>query len=132
MSRLQERIENFNRAYKLFAMARNEFVKNKSNDINKLALIQSFEIVVELGWKVTKDFLNQKGVEVFTPRDSIKEAFAANILPTAQIWIDMINDRNTSSHEYNMDKADVILDKISSAYYDELTRYKEQLGFMNE
>ena len=48
MSRLQERIENFNRAYNLFAMARNEYINNRTNDMNKLALIQGFEIVTEL------------------------------------------------------------------------------------
>ena len=63
---------------------------------------------------------------------AIKEAFAINFLPTAQIWIDMVKDRNTSSHEYNMDKVDLMLEKISTSYYDEITRYKEQIGFINE
>ena len=132
MSRLEERIENFNRAYNLFVMARNAYVDDRTNDLNKLALTQSFEIVIELGWKTMKDYLNSKGIEVFTPKDVIKEAFAANLLPTAQIWIDMIKDRNASSHEYNMDKVDLILEKISTSYYDEITRYKEQIGFIHE
>ena len=75
MSRLSERIENFNRAYTLFAMARDAYVSNKSNDINKLALVQSFEIITELGWKVIKDYLASKGIDVYTPKDCIKEAF---------------------------------------------------------
>ena len=100
--------------------------------MNKLALIQGFEIITELGWKTMKDYLHLKGIDVFTPKDTIKEAFAINFLPTAQIWIDMVKDRNTSSHEYNMDKVDLMLEKISTSYYDEITRYKEQVGFINE
>ena len=132
MSRLQERIENFNRAYNLFAMARNEYINNRTNDMNKLALIQGFEIITELGWKTMKDYLHLKGIDVFTPKDTIKEAFAINFLPTAQIWIDMVKDRNASSQEYNMDKVALMLEKISTSYYDEITRYKEQVGFINE
>ena len=44
----------------------------------------------------------------------------------------MVKDKNTSSHEYNMDKVDLMLEKISTSYYDEITRYKEQIGFINE
>lgn len=132
MSRLSERIENFNKVYELFAMARNEYVNNKSNNINRLALVQSFEIITELGWKVLKDYLASKGIEVFTPKDCIKEAFTINFLPTAQIWIDMVKDRNSSSHEYDMEKVDLILEKISLEYYDEITRFKEQIGFISE
>ena len=132
MSRLSERIENFNKAYNLFAMARDAYVSNKSNDINKLALVQSFEIITELGWKVLKDYLASKGIDVYTPKDCIKEAFSTNFLPTAQIWIDMIKDRNSSSHEYNIDKVDSIIERISSEYFNEIKRFKEQIGFINE
>ena len=51
---------------------------------------------------------------------AIKEAFAANIIRNRQIWIDMANDRNASSHEYNMEKINVISEKISTDYYEDL------------
>lgn len=127
MTRFDERKENFNRAYYLFELANKGFVENPENEINKLALIQAFEIVFELGWKVLKDYLAEKDIEVFTPRDVIKSAFSANILPTAQIWIDMAKDRNASSHEYNQDKVDLILKNISTVYFDELTRFKKSI-----
>ena len=42
----------------------------------------------------------------------------------------MVKARNATSHEYNMDKIDVILENISSTYYDELCSFKEWLrGF---
>ncbi len=129
MSRLSERIENFNRAYELFVTVVNSYRQQPQNDINKLALTQSFEIVFELGWKVLKDYLKTKGIEVFTPRDVIKESYAAEILPNAQVWIDMAQDRNASSHEYNQDKVDKILERISTFYYNELQNFKESKVF---
>lgn len=132
MSRLSERIENFNNAYNLFDIACKSYIKDNQNEINKLALVQAFEIVFELGWKVLKDYLATKSVDVYTPRDTIKSAFNTNILPSAQIWIDMANDRNASSHEYNQDKVNLILKNISELYSEELKRFKENIGDFNE
>lgn len=131
MSRLQERIENFNKAFSLFVEMRQLYVEDKTSNSNKLALIQSFKIVFELAWKVLKDYLATKGIEVYVPKDVIKSAFNIHILPNGQIWIDMSNDRNSSSHEYNMDKVDKILEKISLEYYEELNRFKEQIKDFN-
>ena len=119
MSRLTERIQNFNKAYKLFDIAQKSYIKNPQDEISKLAIVQAFEMVYELGWKDT-------------PKDTIKSAFGANILPSAQIWIDMAQDRNASSHEYNDDKINVILQKISTVYYEELKRFKDNLGDFDE
>lgn len=125
MSRLSERIENFNNSFLLYKKVQQAYISDKNNDVNRLALIQSFEIVFELGWKVLKDYLNSKDVDVLTPRDTIKAAFSANIIANGQIWIDMARDRNASSHEYNTDKIDKILEKISSIYYDELCNFSD-------
>lgn len=132
MSRLTERIENFNNAFNLYSNMQKNYITDKKNDSNRLALTQSFEIIFELGWKILKDYLYTKDVEVFTPRDAIKSAFQANILPSAQIWIDMAKDRNASSHEYNMDKIDLILERISTVYFEELCRFYGDLKNINE
>lgn len=127
MSRLQERIENFNKAFDLYEQAHNAYCSDKANKIYHLALIQSFEIVFELGWKCLKDYLSEKGINAYTPRDVIKEAFSANILPQAQIWIDMMGDRNLSSHEYNEDSVLLIIEQIGSIYFEELFRFNKWL-----
>lgn len=132
MSRLTERIENFNRAFALFMNMQKNYISDRKNDSNKLALTQSFEITFELGWKILKDYLYTKDIEVFTPRDAVKSAFEANILPSAQIWIDMAKDRNASSHEYNMDKIDLMLERMSTVYFDELFRFQKSLRDFNE
>ena len=132
MSRLEERIENFNKAFNLFDIACKSYLNDPSNEVNKLAIVQAFEIVFELGWKVLKDYLKTKEIEVFTPKDTIKTAFSTNILPSAQIWIDMAKDRNASSHEYNEDKVNIILKNISTIYYKEITDFKNNLGAFDE
>lgn len=132
MSRLMERTENFNKAFMIYEQAVNAYKKNSNDILIHMALVQSFEICFELGWKVIKDYLKEKGIEAYTPKDVIKEAFAANIIPDGQLWIDMTNDRNASSHEYNLEKINIILEKISSNYFEELTRFKKQAENFNE
>lgn len=121
MSRLQERIENFNRAYNIFVEAVKAFDKDKQ--LTHMALIQTFEICYELAWKVLKDYLFLRGISALFPKEVIKEAYNKEIIEDGQIWIDMLNARNLTSHEYNMDKIDGLLIKISTVFNDEFKKF---------
>ena len=130
MSRLTERIENFNKAFNLYKRAIEAF--DKENELTHMALIQSFEVCFELAWKVVKDYLNQEGIEVYLPKQVIKEAFNNEVIKTGQIWIEMLETRNSTSHEYNMEKVNGYLIKICTRYYEELTRFSKQIEEFNE
>lgn len=127
MSRLQERTENFNRAFDLYQNMRNEYISDKSNDTKKLAIVQSFEIVFELAWKVLKDYLYENGIEANYPKMVIKEAFNKKTIANGQVWIDMSETRNSTSHEYNTEKVDIMIEKIAYPYYDELLSFKNKV-----
>jgi nucleotidyltransferase substrate binding protein (TIGR01987 family) len=45
------------------------------SDAERAGLIQFFEMSFELGWKVLKDYLEEEGFTVESPRDAIKQAF---------------------------------------------------------
>ena len=126
-----ERIENFNRAFDLYEEMRNGFVADNSNNAYRLGLTQSFEIICELGWKILKDYLELNETKTESAKDTVRKAFNADIIENGQIWIDMVKDRNSTSHEYNMDKVNLILERVSTTYYDELLRFKEWLGGLN-
>ncbi len=131
MQRLKQRIENYNRAFELYKKMRNEYVSNKLNDAFRLAIAQSFEIVFELAWKVLKDYLNENGIDVNYPKEVIKEAFNKKTLENGQIWIDMLNTRNSTSHEYNQEKVDIMLENIAYCFYDELSSFTEIIKEFN-
>ena len=84
-----------------------------------------FEILFELAWKVLKDYLSEMGIEVNYPKEVIKEAFNKKTIKNGQIWIDMLNTRNSTSHEYNTEKISILLEKIAYSYYDELFSFCE-------
>lgn len=62
--------------------------------------IQRFEFVIEIFWKALKRALEYEGIVVKTPRESLKQAFAAGWLSDETAWLDMLETRNTTSHLY--------------------------------
>lgn len=131
MSRLEERIENFNRAFEIFNNAVKAYNQEKENILMHMALVQAYEVCFELSWKVLKDYLAENGILVYMPKEVIKEAFNKNVIENGQIWIDLLDARNATSHEYKMDKINLILEKISSTYYEELLKFSNWLAGIN-
>ncbi len=111
-----QRFENFEKA----SINLNETIECiKQNGINKIytmALIQTFEIVFELAWKTMKDYLEFNGIITDTPRETIKEAFSKNIISDGQIWIEMMEARNKTSHTYREEYAKSMCDDILNIY----------------
>ncbi len=64
--------------------------------------VQRFEVVVELLWKTLRRALKYEGVRINpdTPRETMKEGFAIGWLHNELIWQDLLDKRNTTSHEY--------------------------------
>ena len=114
-----EKIENIYADFKK-ALGRLKEPLNKDlskGDIIIDGVIQRFEFTFELTWKLAKAMLNYNGIEADSPRPVIKEAFKANIIKDGQSWIDMLEDRNKTSHIYDEDQAFKIYNKIKDNHF---------------
>jgi nucleotidyltransferase substrate binding protein (TIGR01987 family) len=103
--------------YKDFKKALVRMKEALGEDLSKGSIIvdgtiQRFEFTFELAWKLTKAILNYNGIEAETPRVVIKEAFSAKLIGDGQAWIDMLEDRNKTSHIYDEKQALKIYRKI--------------------
>jgi len=100
--RWKQRFQSFDRALILLREAV-ERGPAALNQLEKEGAIQRFEYTLELAWKTAKDFLEESGlvIDPVTPREVIKQAFAAKLLSDGQVWIDMLNHRNLLSHTYD-------------------------------
>ena len=65
------------------------------------ATIQRFEFVIELYWKTLKRLLELEGVSTTTPREALQGAFQAQWIDDETVWLQMLRDRNESSHIYD-------------------------------
>jgi nucleotidyltransferase substrate binding protein (TIGR01987 family) len=85
---------------------------NQEDRVNIDATIRRFYFTFELFWKTMKTFLNKKGVEVYYPKDVLKEAYASHFLEDEAVWRGMIKDRNLTSHTYDEALADEIFNRM--------------------
>lgn len=76
------------------------------------AAIQRFEFVIELFWKVLKKILTYEEIDSTTPRDVMSKAFQFNIIDDEQMWLEMLKDRNVTSHVYKYENAKQVFENI--------------------
>lgn len=122
--RIKELYEDFTNALNRL----NEALKAdvKLTDVVIDGTIQRFEFTFELAWKLAKALLEYNGVDVTMPRLIIKEAYAAKMLSDGDGWIDMLEDRNKTSHIYDEKEALLIYRKIKEKHlplFKEFKRY---------
>jgi len=131
-NRWVQRFDNFSKAENTLSEMLDLYHGDKNNKAYKLAVIQTFEMTVELVWKVLKDYLNFLQYKIISPREAVKQAFAVELIDNGELWIAMIEDRNLTSHTYDETKADEIVQKIDTLYFKELeTFYNDFKGKIN-
>jgi len=102
-------------------------VERAEDDLDKDGVIQRFEFTVELLWKTLKITLSYNGEECRNPRDCVKKAFKSGFLEDDEIVLDMLADRNKSSHIYDEHVADEIFQRIKEVYVEYLGKIPENL-----
>lgn len=80
------------------------------------ATIQRFEFVIELYWKTLKRLLAQQGILTNTPKDTLQKAYTAKWIENETAWLEMLRDRNETSHIYNQNKAKEIYQHIKNNF----------------
>lgn len=124
--RWKQRFENYIKAMRLLRECAPANPKNLS-DKDRLALVQAFEITLELGWKVMKDYLQDSGARVSSiPVQVVREAFNAQIIPDGQVWMDAIEARNLTSHTYNEKTAKKLTGDILSKFLPAFEKLEEK------
>ncbi len=103
-----------------------EAVGQAESSIVRDAVIQRFEFSFELVWKTLKLYLERQGHECGGPRPTLKKAFAEGLIATpeeADVWLQMLEDRNLTSHAYD--------EALATRIYQHVVRdYSQLLGAM--
>ncbi|CAN1506957.1 HI0074, nucleotidyltransferase substrate binding protein, HI0074 family [Flavobacteriaceae bacterium] len=113
--RWKQRFDNFSKTLQLLENA----LKIVNPDITqKAGIIHFFEMSFELSWNMVKDYLEEQGfVDVKSPRAALKKAFEIEIISDGHSWIDLLVDRNLTSHTYDEAKATAVEDLIHHKYF---------------
>jgi nucleotidyltransferase substrate binding protein (TIGR01987 family) len=98
------------------------------SNLEEQGLIQAFEFTHELAWNSLKDFLESRGARnLFGSRDVTREAFKSGLLESGEVWMEMVNSRNLTSHTYNEAVASQIATAIIETYFSEFESFRAKL-----
>lgn len=124
MKKLENKYDNFNKAIKRLNEANVSYKKNSDDDIYQDALIKRFEFTFELAWKTLREFMTDQGysLEILSPKGVFAFAYQEGILSDELLWLDMLESRNLTTHDYGHELSKSIADKISTRYCKELTK----------
>lgn len=105
LNNLQNALQNLERAVQI----------PRDRELVAEGTIQRFEVTIELFWKTLRRVLQHEGSRVQTSRESLREAFRLGWLDDEQVWLDMLDSRNTTSHQY-------LAEELVDANYDDIKK----------
>lgn len=128
----KQRFANFGKALLYLSEAVELERKRSLSNLEKLGVLHAFEFTHELAWNTLKDFLVARGNTdpIYGSRDATRQAFAAGLIEHGEVWMEMILDRNRSSHTYDPQTAEAVYKAATMTYYPEFARLQERLSEM--
>lgn len=123
-----QRFHNYQKAFTQLQQAVELSQQRPLSNLEQQGLIQAFEYTHELAWNTLKDFLESRGTaNLFDSKDTTRAAFAAGLVEQGEVWMQMIQSRNQTTHTYNEETVDQIVTAITEAYVAEFTRLQAKL-----
>ena len=88
------------------------------NDRHRFGIIQAFEFTFEQAWKAIQKRAGTQGVEIGNPKSAFMYAMKNQWLSTneEQSWLQLLKDRNQTSHTYEEILAKEVLERIQNVY----------------
>ena len=127
MEKLKNKFKSYQTALERLREAINIY-KNDNHPVLLDGTIQRFEFTVELAWKLLKEYLeSEKFGEFNSPKAVVKEAFKIGLLEDGEIWLDMLDDRNLTSHTYDEETAKEIYRNIISKYEEQFIKLENKI-----
>ncbi len=114
-NRLKQRFDNFEKALHYLENAMN---LQNPDIFQKAGMIQFFEMCSELSCKLLKDYLEeQRFIDIKSPRVALKKSFEIGLINDGHEWLELLEDRNLTSHTYDEETVTEVEKLIREKYY---------------
>ena len=114
MDKLEIKLNNFRNALERLKESITEEEKSNSTVVRD-GVIQRFEFTTELSWKTAREYLLSLHVmDINSPKTVLKEAYNNNLIDNEEAWLQILTDRNSTSHIYDEDFAKEIFQRINA------------------
>lgn len=100
------------------------------NDMIRDSVIQRFEFTYELTHKTLQELMKYEGVtlENTFPRTIYKKAYANGLIKDEKLWLNLLEDRNKTSHMYSESLANEIAKHIKESYLGAIQLLVEEIS----
>lgn len=124
-----QRFSNYSKALAQLCDAAELANERDLSDLEKQGFVQAFEFTHELAWNVIKDFYENQGESgIQGSRDAVRMAFKRGLIESGQVWMDMIKSRNLTSHTYDEETTEYIVELIRSQYIQEFVKLQDEFN----
>jgi len=108
--RSQLKFETFKKAFQSLEAIYLKPIEADRSNVD--ATIQRFEFTIELAWKWLKDYFLERDIILHYPKEILQEAYRVQLIENENVWLNMLKDRNLTSHTYDENLADAIYQRI--------------------
>jgi len=92
------------------------------------SLIKRFEFSYEMAWKLMMSYEKDNGItELLGSRDVVRQACRMSLIDNGEAWLEMVDDRNKTSHLYDEEMASDVIDEIVNTYYPLFIELQERM-----
>ena len=116
-------VEKLNKAVKRLV----DGLKKSKDQLDRDGVIQRFEFTFELTWKSLRLFLLDQGIVVNSPKEAFKGAFRYGLIKEEKLFLDMLEDRDLTSHLYSQEETREIFNRIKKSYSSALINLSREL-----
>ena len=86
----------------------------EENDIKRDVVIKRFEFTYELLWKTYKKIARLQKLDCFSPKKCFQFAFKSVLIEDEDLFLEIIDARNKTTHVYSEEEAKKIYDFIKA------------------
>ncbi len=104
LMRFEDGLYNFSKALERFTGIiehKESYNRDGYGDVFLDVAVKRFEFTFEMAWKACYRALAYLGFDCKTPRDCLREAFNQKLIDDENVWLEMLEQRNLSSHTYD-------------------------------
>lgn len=103
----------------------------EESDIKRDAVIQRFEFTYELLWKIFRKIARLEKLDSYSPKSSFKVAFKLGLIEDEELFLNIIDARNKTTHVYSEEDAKKIYlfikEKALSAFTEAEKKIEQKL-----
>lgn len=127
--RWEQKLESYSKALRRLSEIVNCAKSRELSDFEKDGLVQRFEFTHEMAWKLMMSFCRHQSpeTELFGSKDSTRWAFTHGLIIDGELWMQMIQSRNSTSHNYDGSVADQVVQRVVKEYFPSMLAFHDKM-----